>query len=292
MKTVLIGAGSDLGLHIDGARLAPKMLLNDLASFYQGESILLEQDNSIIKSRTLADKRKNQVELQKYNAKLYEIEKKYIDEGYFPITIGGDHSISIASALADNKKNENIGLIWLDAHADYSTFNTTESGNLNTLSLAAINGYKCSELGSFHDGNFIPTKNTVVIGVNKINSWERENVKYSGITVFTMEDIKKQGIETIMNQAFAIAGEKTNGIHISYDLNLLSPEVATGVSIPEENGLTEEEIMETITFILKQIDKLTGFDLVELNPTRDLNRKTEQIAVNILAKTIMALEKK
>ncbi len=292
MKTILIGAASDLGIHIDGARLAPKMLLNDLASFYQGESIILEQDNSIIKSRTLADKRKNQVELQRYNENLYKTVKKYLEEGYFPITVGGDHSISIATALANSKKNENIGMIWLDAHADYSTFSTTESGNLNTLSLAAINNYKCGELGSFHDGNFIPTKNTVVIGVNKIAPWEKENVKYSGITVFTMEDIKKQGIEAIMNQAFAIASEKTNGIHISYDLDLLSPKVATGVSIPEENGLTEEETMEIITNILKQVDKITAFDLVELNPTRDLNRKAEQVAVNILAKTIMAIEKK
>lgn len=292
MKLVLIGAGSDLGVHIDGARFAPKLLLNDLSSFYKGESVLLEQDNNIIKSRSLADKRKNEVPLLSYNKNLYDLEVKYLEEGYFPITIGGDHSIAIASALADAKKNENIGIIWLDAHTDYNTFETTVTGNIHGLPLAAMNGYKCNELKSFHTGNIIQSKNTVIVGARSIDPKEKDNIKYSGATVFTTEDIKKQGIESIMNQAFAIAGDKTNGIHISFDLDLLSPEAAPGVSVPEEDGITEEEGMEILNEALKRIDQITSFDLVELNPTRDIERKTEQIAVNILAKTIMTAEKK
>lgn len=292
MKSILIGAGSDLGVHIDGARLGPKRLLDDLASFHKGESILLEQDNSIIKSRGLADKRKNEIPLQEFNKKLYEIELNYLENGYFPITIGGDHSIAIASILASAKKRETLGLIWFDAHTDYHTFETTTTGNIHGLPLAAVNGYKCRELTSFHSGNFIPSKNTVIIGARSIDRLEKENIKYSGVTVFTTEDIKNQGIEAIITQTFAIAGEKTNGIHISYDLDLLSPEIVTGVSVPAEDGLTEEEGMLLLNESLKYIEKITSFDLVEFNPTRDVKRKTEQIAVNILAKTLMSVEKK
>ena len=164
MKSILIGAGSDLGVHIDGARLGPKRLLDDLASFHKGESILLEQDNSIIKSRDLADKRKNEIPLQEFNKKLYEIELNYLENGYFPITIGGDHSIAIASSLASMKKNTNIGVIWIDIHSNYHTYQSTPTGNLYELALASINGYHCRELSSFHEGEWIPSKNTVIVG--------------------------------------------------------------------------------------------------------------------------------
>lgn len=292
MKIILIGAGSDLGIHIDGCRLAPRQLLNDLTNFYKGESVLLEQDSTIIKSRGLADKRKNIVEIQKFNKRLYEMEEKYLEEGYFPITIGGDHSVAIASALANAKKNETIGMIWLDAHVDLHTFDTTPTGNINELSLTTITGYGCRELRDYHTGNIIPPQNTVIIGARNIDKKERENIKYSGVTVFTMDDIKAQGIEAIMEQAFTIAGTKTNSIHISYDLNVLNLTDAPGVSIPEEDGLTEEERLTMLNNILTHINQISSFDLVEFNPTKDETRKTEQIAVNILAKTITTIERK
>lgn len=292
MKTVLIGAGSDLGSHIDGARLGPKRLIDDLASFHQGKKILLEQNSAIIKSRSLADKRKNEVEVLKFNKALYDTELQYLNQGYFPITIGGDHSIAIASSLASMKKNTNIGMIWIDIHSNYHTYQSTPTGNLYELALASINGYHCRELSSFHEGEWVPSKNTVIVGAKSIDKKERENLKYSGVTVFTMDDIRTQGLEAVMEQAFLIAAEKTNGVHISFDLGVFSSEFSLGVSIPEEDGLTEEEGIQILDQVLMQIDKITSFDLVEFNPMRDDGRKTEQIAVNILAKTIMSAEKK
>lgn len=292
MKTVLIGAGSDLGVHVDGSRLAPKRLLTDLASFYQGETQLLEQNPNIIKSRSLADKRKNDVELEKFNQELYHTIEKYLKESFFPIIIGGDHSVSIPSCLADANQNETIGMILFSTHAFYHTFETTPNGNLHELATATVNGYRTNELKNYHTGNIIPSKNTVIIGPVNISKNERENIRYSGATVFTLEDIRKQGMETILNQAFAIATEKTAGVHICFNLDILSPNISTGVSIPEEDGITEEEAMEILNYILTQIEKLTALDLTEFNPLRDPTRKTEQIAVNLLAKTIMAIEKK
>ena len=292
MKTFIAGAGSDLGVHIDGAHLGPVQLMNDLKGFYKGESFSLVQDENIIKSRNLSDLRKNDYEIDKFNTKLYQAILEKVKDGYFPITIGGDHSIAVASALASAKVHENIGIIWFDAHTDYNTFDTTVTGNIHGLPLAAITGYKNGELRYFHDGNIIQPSKAVVVGARSIDDWEKDNVKYSGITVFTTEDIKEKGVEAVVEEAFRIAGEKTKGIHISYDLDLLDAEVAPGVSVPEFDGISEEEAMKINELIMKHLDQVVSYDLVEFNPLRDQDRKTEQIAINLLAQIIRAVENK
>ncbi len=292
MKTFIVGAGSDLGVHIDGAHLGPIQLMNDLKGFYKGESFSLVQNENIIKSRNLSDRRKNEYEIDKFNTELYKIILEKIKNGYFPITIGGDHSVVVASALASAKVHENIGIIWIDAHTDYNTFDTTVSGNIHGLPLAAITGYKNHELRYFHDGNIIQPAKTVVVGARSIDDWEKDNIKYSGITVFTTQDIKEKGVEKVMEEAFKIATDRTKGVHISYDLDVIDPEVAPGVSIPEFDGITEEEAMKINEQIMKHLNDIVSYDLVEFNPLRDINRKTEQIAVNLLAQIIRSIENK
>ncbi len=292
MKTFIVGAGSDLGVHIDGAHLGPIQLMNDLKGFYKGESFSLIQDENIIKSRNLSDLRKNDYEIDKFNTKLYQNILEKVKDGYFPITIGGDHSVAVASALASAKVHENIGIIWFDAHTDYNTLDTTVTGNIHGLPLATITGYKNGELRYFHDGNIIQPSKAVVVGARSIDDWEKDNIKYSGITVFTTGDIKEKGIEAVVEEAFKIAGDRTKGIHISYDLDLIDPEIAPGVSIPEFDGISEEEAMKINELIMKHLDQVVSYDLVEFNPLRDENRKTEQIAVNLLAQIIRAVENK
>lgn len=286
MKSVVIGAGSDLGVHIDGAKLGPIQLINDIRSFYKGEIIEFNQDSSIIKSRNISDRSKNRYEVNELNEKIYNEIVNKMKQGYFPIALGGDHSIAIASSLADAKINEDVGIIWIDAHADYNTFETTITGNIHGLPLAAITGYKCEDLRLFHRGEIIQPAKTVIVGARSIDPGEKENLKYSGVTVFTTEDIKKEGVSEIMKKAFSIAGYKTRGIHISYDLDVIDPEFAPGVSIPEFEGINTDEAMEICDYIIENFDKISSYDIVELNPLRDISRKTEQIALNILAKTI------
>ena len=292
MRTMIFGAGTDLGVHIDGASLGPQQLMNDIKAFYKGESMLFEQDKDIIKSRNLSDRRKNEYEIEKFNSNLYKNMVDKIKEEYFPIMIGGDHSAAIASALACAKVNVDVGIIWIDAHTDYNTFETTVTGNIHGLPLAAINGYKCNELRYYHNGKIIQPSRTVIIGARSIDEAEKDNVRYSGVTVFTTQDIKEKGIETVMDEAFKIAGYKTKGIHVSYDLDVIDPDVAPGVSIPEFDGLTEEEAMGINEYLIKHMDDILSFDLVEFNPLRDIDRKTEQIALNILAQMIRAVENK
>ena len=292
MRTMIFGAGSDLGVHIDGANLGPVQLMNDLKAFYTGESMLFERDKNILKSRNLSDRRKNEYEIEKFNSNLYKNMVDKIKEEYFPILIGGDHSVAIASALASTKVNVDVGMIWIDAHTDYNTFESTVTGNIHGLPLAAINGYKNQDLRHYHDGKVIQASKTVIIGARSIDDAEKDNVRYAGVTVFTTEDVKEKGIEAIMDEAFKIAGYKTKGIHISYDLDVIDPEIAPGVSIPEFDGISEEEAMKINEYIVKHFSEVVSFDLVEFNPLRDIDRKTEQIALNILAQIIKAAEKK
>ena len=292
MRTMIFGAGTDLGVNIDGASLGPVQLMNDLKAFYKGESMMFEQDKDIIKSRNLSDRRKNEYEIEKFNTNLYKNMVDKIKEEYFPIMIGGDHSATIASALASAKVNIDVGIIWIDAHTDYNTFETTVTGNIHGLPLAAINGYKNSELRYYHDGKVIQPSRTVIIGARSIDDAEKDNVKYSGVTVFTTQDIKEKGIEAIMDEAFKIAGYKTKGIHISYDLDIIDPDIAPGVSVPEFDGINEEEAMQINEYIINHMKSVLSYDLVEFNPLRDVDRKTEQIALNLLAQVIRAAENK
>ena len=266
--------------------------MNDLKAFYKGESMMFQKDESIIKSRNLSDRRKNEYEIEKFNSNLYKAMVDKIKEEYFPILIGGDHSVAIPSALASAKVNTDIGIIWIDAHTDYNTFESTVTGNIHGLPLAAITGYKNAELRHYHDGKIIQPSKTVIIGARSIDEGEKDNVRYSGVTVFTTEDIKEKGIEAVMDEAFKIASYKTKGIHISYDLDIIDPDVAPGVSIPEFDGITEEEAMQINEYIVNHFKEVLSFDLVEFNPLRDINRKTEQIALNILAQIIRAAENK
>lgn len=292
MRTMIFCAESDLGVHIDGANLGPVQLMNDLQAFYKGEKMVFEKDNSIIKSRNLSDRRKNEYEIEKFNSKLYKSIVDKIKEEYFPILIGGDHSVAIASALASAKVNIDVGIIWIDAHTDYNTFETTVTGNIHGLPLAAINGYKNQELRYYHDGKVIQASKTVIVGARSIDDAERDNLRYSGVTVFTTQDIKEKGVQTVMDEAFKIAGFKTKGIHISYDLDVIDPNLAPGVSIPEFDGISEEEAMEINEYIIKNMKDVLSYDLVEFNPLRDINRKTEQIALNLLAQIIRAADNK
>ena len=292
MKPIIFVAGTDLGVHIDGAQLGPVQLMKDLNAFYKGESMMLDADKSIIKSRNLSDRRKNEYEIEKFNSNLYKNMVEKIKEECFPIMLGGDHSAAIASALASAKVNVDIGIIWIDAHTDYNTFETTLTGNIHGLPLAAITGYKCNELRSYHNGKIIQPSRTVIVGARSIDEKEKDNLRYAGVTVFSTEDIKEKGIEAVMDEAFKIAGYKTKGIHISYDLDVIDPDVAPGVSIPEFDGINEEEAMKINEYIINHINDVVSFDLVEFNPLRDVDRKTEQIALNILAQIIKAVEKK
>lgn len=265
--------------------------MNDMKTIYKGEMLNLMQDENIVKSRNLSDRKKNDVEIEKFNTALYKVELKKLQEKVFPITLGGDHSVSIASSLADSKVNEgHVGMIFIGAHADFNTLETTVTGNIHGLANAAITGWKCRELRTFFDGACIDPRKTVIIGARSIDPWEMDNIKYSGVTVYSIEDLKTKGIKTIIDEAFNIAMNRNKSVHVSYDIGILEPDIAPGVSVPVVDGLNEKESMEILEEVLKHVNDISAMDIVEFNPLRDENRKTEQIALNILARSVQVVE--
>ena len=281
----IIDACTDLGVSVDGAALGPEILTEDLINKKVDNIHIIHADEDG-KEKEKDNKKKNLKKLNEFNIELYNRVLKSIDEKKFPLTIGGDHSLVIASALASIKKNQNLGIIWIDAHGDYNTFKTTITGNIHGLPLAVIDGYEKMYLADFHNGSFYNSKNTVIVGGRDIDPLEQENLKDAGVTVFTTEEIHKRGMKAVMEDAIKIACNNTNGMHISYDLDVIDPVICPGVSVPAKNGINLEEVYEAVDEIIKYKDKLKSLDLVEYNPLKDIDNKTKVIAKTILESLI------
>ena len=284
-KIDIIDACTDLGVAVDGAALGPEILTEDLINKKVDNIHIIHADEDG-KEKEKDNKKKNLKKLNEFNIELYNRVLKSIDEKKFPLTIGGDHSLVIASALASIKKNQNLGIIWIDAHGDYNTFKTTITGNIHGLPLAVIDGYEKMYLADFHNGSFYNSKNTVIVGGRDIDPLEQENLKDAGVTVFTTEEIHKRGMKAVMEDAIKIACNNTNGMHISYDLDVIDPVICPGVSVPAKNGINLEEAYEAVDEIIKYKDKLKSLDLVEYNPLKDIDNKTKVIAKTILESLI------
>lgn len=287
VKKNIICAESDLGVTVDGSNIGPSVIIKNLKNDDINKVIEVKKADCI-KSKNKNDLKKNLNEVNDFNSRLYNNVLNTIKDNAFPITIGGDHSIAIGSALASQKMNKNLGIIWIDAHLDYNTFETTITGNLHGLPLASLNGI-CTLLTSFFDGIYYNPKNTVVVGYRAMEEnkdQELNNIKEMGVTVFTDNDIKECGIEDIMNKAISIANDNTNGMHISYDLDVINPEYAPGVSVPEVGGIDDVTAYKIADILVNNIDKIKSFDLVEFNPSFDVDNKTLNIALNILDKII------
>lgn len=277
----IINANTDLGVHIDGANIGPNMLTKDLNDIKYN----IDKDN-IIKSKDKKDLKKNLSAINNFTKKIYNKELEILKDGNFPLLIGGDHSAVIGSALASRKINGNIGIIWIDAHGDYNTFKTTHTGNIHGLPLASITGYECEELTNFITNEYINPKNTVIVGARSIDPWEIDNIKNAGVTVFTTSDIKKYGVKKIMDEAFKIALNNTKGTHISYDIDVIDSSIAPGVSVPEINGISDTEAYEIMDYLITKKNDIKSMDLVEFNPTRDIDNKTYKTAKNLLDKIL------
>ena len=140
-------------------------------------------------------------------------------------------------------------------------------------------------LANFHSGNFYNPHNTVIVGGRDIDyPLEVENLKKAGVTVFSTEDVRNEGADVITRKAFEIASKGTFGVHVSFDIDLIDPKIAPGVSIPAVDGINLDETYLMIETIIKKKNLIKSIDLVEYNPTLDIDNKTKIIALNILNK--------
>ena len=218
--------------------------------------------------------------------KLYQTALGSFDEGAMPIVLGGDHSVgagSVAAATdwARRTKDLPLGLLWVDAHGDMNTPATSLSGNVHGMPLAALLGGEPMELAKI--GVNLPKvlpQHTVLIGVRNLDEREKISVRDSHVHVFTMKDIDRQGIASIVEQAVNLAGAGTAGIHVSFDMDVCDPAIAPGVGTPVKGGLDYREA-HMVMEIVADSGLLTSLDLVEVNPTLDVRNATAQLGTEL-----------
>jgi arginase len=214
-----------------------------------------------------------------------ELVLKTLEAGKVPIVLGGDHSVAAGTVagVAEfyRRKNQKIGLLWIDAHTDINTPDSSPSGNVHGMPLAALTGLGPAELANIF--NFSPKvnpENCVLVGVRDIDAIERENVRRAGIEVFTMRDIDERGMRTIMEEALRLAGRGTAGYHVSLDMDWVDPEDAPGVGTPVRGGATYREAHLAMEIIADH-GHMLSFEIVEVNPVIDEHNRTAELAVEL-----------
>ena len=212
--------------------------------------------------------------------------KLMLEQGKFPLVVGGDHSIAVGTVAGVSayhaQRNEKIGLIWFDAHADMNTPETSPSGNVHGMPLAAVLGYGPAELTDLGARKpIVAVENAVLIGIRDVDPKERELVRRTGIKAYSMREIDILGMDRVMREAMEIATRGTVGFHLSFDLDGCDPGDAPGVGTPVDAGVTQREahlLMEHAA----DSGRLLSLEMTEINPIVDNRNQTAIYAVQLV----------
>jgi arginase len=211
---------------------------------------------------------------------------KTLEDGMTPLLLGGDHSLAAGSISGVSRfyrrQNQKTGVLWIDAHSDINTPETSPSGNVHGMPLAALLGLGPELLGNIYGYSpKIDPENTVLIGVRDIDAAERANIRRAGITeVYTMRDIDERGMRSVMEDALRAAGRGTAGYHVSLDMDWIDPEDAPGVGTPVRGGATYREAHLAMEIIADH-GRMLSFEIVEVNPVIDEHNRTADLAVQL-----------
>jgi arginase len=219
--------------------------------------------------------------------------EKTLEENQVPIVLGGDHSIAAGSlsgvASHFKKKEKRIGLIWLDAHGDINTPESSPSGNVHGMPLAAAMGYGAMELVELLDFKpKVEAQNIALVGIRDLDSFEKKLAKKSGVHVFTMRDIDERGMREVMSDALKYAMDDTGGIAVSLDMDFVDPSDAPGVGTPVRGGATYREAHLAMEMIA-DTEAMASLEIVEINPVIDEHNRTALLGVELV---LSALGKK
>jgi len=205
-----------------------------------------------------------------------------IQAGHFPLVLGGDHSLSVGS-IRGAAKHKKLGVIWVDAHADFNTPETTPSGNIHGMPLAALCGLGDPRLTSLWDETppVLDPKRVAVIGARDLDLGEKRNLRSAGVMVQSMEQIDRLGMVAALEKAIERVSRDVDGIYISFDMDALDPRHAPGVGTPVPGGLTFREA-HLACEVIAETGKLIGMEMVEVNPILDAQNQTALLAVEFI----------
>ncbi|HEY6751632.1 MAG TPA: arginase, partial [Rubrobacteraceae bacterium] len=200
--------------------------------------------------------------------------------GIFPVFLGGDHSISIGTVSGVAKSAGQTGLLWLDAHADFNTPETSPFGNVHGMPLATLTGRGYPDLVDLGDGAAVRTEDVAVVGLRSVDREEREFLAETGVNVYTMKDVDAYGIASVVRSALKDLSH-LDRVHLSFDLDVVDPEVAPGVGTPVRGGLTYREA-HLLMELINEAAVVTSLDVVEINPILDSRNGTAELAVELV----------
>jgi len=217
---------------------------------------------------------------------LAEMVRKTLDEDMLPLVLGGDHSIAVGTVAGAashfHKIGKRVGVIWLDAHGDMNTPESSPTGNVHGMPLASIMGYGPAELVDLAGVKpMVEPRNVALVGIRDLDSKERRFAKESGVHVFTMRDIDERGMREVMAEAIRFATDDTAGICVSLDMDFVDPSDAPGVGTPVRGGVTYREAHLALEMIADS-RAMVSFELVEINPVIDLHNATALLGVELV----------
>lgn len=281
----VIGMQMDLGASKRGVNMGP------LAIRYSG---LMEQLAELgFTARDMGDivagepetdnpKMKNFKPIFEANLSLFDKVSHSLRQGAFPVILGGDHSVAAGSIAASNNYYSNVGVIWVDAHGDFNNDESSPSGNMHGMPLSALTGSGPDKMVAFTEKiKYVDPDNVAVIGGRDIDPGERRQMAASGVHVFSIHDIDRLGMNEVMRQAIEVASNGTDGIHVSFDVDAITPQEAPGVGTPVHSGLTVREAFLAAELVALS-EKLVALDMVEINPILDERNKTGILACELI----------
>jgi len=227
-----------------------------------------------------SDNLKNYEQIAEANSRLYARVSESLERGAFPVILGGDHSVAAGSVPAVAKAHADAGLIWIDAHGDFNDDQSTSSGNMHGMPFSVACGLGPDKMAPFAL-SFIDPKRAVLVGARDIDARESTRLKDAGVTVFAIHDIDRMGMPLVMMEAIEIAGAGGGGIHVSFDMDAVTPEAAPGVGTPVHSGLTVREAFLAME-MLYQSGKALALDMVEVNPILDERNRTGILACELI----------
>ncbi|MEA2714924.1 MAG: arginase [Gemmatimonadales bacterium] len=206
--------------------------------------------------------------------------------GHFPLVLGGDHSIAVGTvsgiAAHAQRQDQRVGLLWIDAHGDINTPETSPSGNIHGMPLAALLGFGAGELTAVAGP---PPKvhpaNVALVGIRSLDAGEKKRLKETGVQVHTMSDIDRHGVHRVMQKALARVTDGTDYVHVSFDLDAVDPTVAPGVGTPVKGGLDYREA-HLVMEVLADAGVMTSLEMVEVNPILDQGNASAAFAVELV----------
>ncbi|MBV9762198.1 MAG: arginase [Acidobacteriaceae bacterium] len=288
----IVGAPLDLGAGRRGVDMGPSALrLAGLNSRLEALGYDVEDLGNVAVAQQEStpsgpENAKYLSQIAKTCAKLATMVESVVSNGKFPLVLGGDHSVAAGTVSGVSRacrlRGEKIGLMWIDAHADMNTPESSLSGNVHGMPLACCLGRGPRELTEIFDYSpKVDGRNVVLIGIRDVDIKEREVVRESGVTAFTMRDIDERGLRDVMAQAIAIVNDGASGFHLSLDMDAVDPDEAPGVGTPVRGGMTYREAhlaMETIC----DCSRMLSMEIVEVNPVLDAANRTALLGVELV----------